>query len=75
MLPTFHHKFRIPSARAAWWNYQDAAAYFITICTQNKRHFFGEITVETPCMASPPQTPDMASPQFTQKTPDMASLR
>ncbi len=36
-------KYRIPSARASWWNYGDEAAYFITICTKNKEHYFGEV--------------------------------
>ena len=39
----FHNKYRIPSARAAWWNYGWNGAYFITICTENRHHYFGEI--------------------------------
>lgn len=39
----FKDKYRIPSARAAWWNYANSGAYFITICTANREHFFGEI--------------------------------
>ena len=38
----FHNKFRIPSARADWHDY-NGGAYFVTICTQNQEHFFGEI--------------------------------
>jgi putative transposase len=38
----FRGKYRIKSARAAWWNYRNDGAYFITICTYGKRHFFGE---------------------------------
>lgn len=40
-------KYRIPSARAAWWDYGNNAAYFVTICTQNKIHYFGEIENQT----------------------------
>ncbi len=40
----FQNKYRIPSARAAWWDYGNAAAYFITICTKKRHHFFGNIT-------------------------------
>lgn len=40
----YQGKYRIPSARAPWWNYGWAASYFITICTKNRRHFFGKIT-------------------------------
>ena len=39
----FKNKYRIASARAQWWNYGWNGAYFITICTQNREHFFGEI--------------------------------
>ena len=39
---TFHNKFRIPSARADWHDY-NGGAYFVTICAQNREHFFGEI--------------------------------
>jgi len=44
MSELFKNKYRITSARAAWWNYGWAGAYFITICTQDKKHYFGEIT-------------------------------
>jgi putative transposase len=43
MADKFQNKYRIPSARASWWNYSFAAAYFITICTHNRQHFFGRI--------------------------------
>ncbi len=39
----FKNKYRIKSARANWWNYGWAGAYFITICTHNREHYFGEI--------------------------------
>ncbi|MEZ4687673.1 MAG: transposase [Bacteroidia bacterium] len=31
------------SPRAAWWDYQNNAAYFVTICTKGKEHFFGKV--------------------------------
>jgi putative transposase len=40
----FQNKYRIPSARAPWWDYGNAAAYFITICTKKMQHYFGYIT-------------------------------
>lgn len=58
MTDKFQNKYRITSARAAWWNYANNAAYFITICTKHRAHYFGTIVVgddhdvETPCMAS-----------------------
>lgn len=39
----YKNKYRIPSTRAQWWDYGWNGAYFITICTQNRKHFFGEI--------------------------------
>ena len=38
----FLNKYRIKSARATWHDYS-AGTYFITICTNNREHFFGEI--------------------------------
>ena len=43
MTKLFNHRYRIPSARAQWWDYGNNAAYFITICTLHRRHYFGEI--------------------------------
>ncbi|MBY5956830.1 hypothetical protein KUV50_01695 [Membranicola marinus] len=39
----YQNKYRIESARAQWWNYGWNGAYFITICTAYREHFFGEI--------------------------------
>jgi putative transposase len=39
----FNNKYRVASARAQWWDYGWNGAYFITICTANREHFFGEI--------------------------------
>ncbi len=43
MSEKFNGRYRIPSARASWWDYTNNGAYFITICTKNRRHFFGGI--------------------------------
>jgi len=51
MADKFKNKYRIPSARLQNWDYGSNGAYFITICTQHKEHFFGEI-VETQFIAS-----------------------
>ena len=46
MLPiTIVKKYRIPSARAQWWDYGNDGVYFITICTNSHEHFFGDIIV------------------------------
>jgi putative transposase len=39
----FQNKYCIPSARLQTWDYSNNATYFITICTQNREHFFGNI--------------------------------
>ncbi|MDO5105226.1 transposase [Capnocytophaga sp.] len=33
--------------RASWWDYSESALYFVTICTKEKLHYFGEISNET----------------------------
>ena len=38
----YHNKYRIPSARLPGWDYRNAGAYFITICTHNRAPIFGE---------------------------------
>ena len=43
MKNTFRNKYRIASARLHNWDYTNAAAYFITICTKEKDSYFGEI--------------------------------
>jgi REP element-mobilizing transposase RayT len=39
----FARKYRIASARAAWWDYASDGVYFITICTDKRKHFFGHV--------------------------------
>jgi putative transposase len=39
----FKGLYRIPSARWQAWDYRWDAAYFITACTKNRQHYFGEI--------------------------------
>ena len=39
----FKNKYRISSARLATWDYSNPGLYFITICTQSRINFFGEI--------------------------------
>lgn len=45
MSEKFQNKYRISSSRLKNWDYGKNGAYFITICTGNKKHFFGEIIV------------------------------
>ncbi len=39
----FKGKYRIASARLQSWDYGSNGMYFITICTGDRRHFFGEV--------------------------------
>ena len=43
----YKNKYRIPSTRPENWDYKNNAAYFITIITRNRKHFFGE-NINTP---------------------------
>ncbi|MFD2517614.1 transposase [Salinimicrobium flavum] len=43
MADRFKNKYRIKSARLENWDYRWNAAYFITICTAHRKHYFGEI--------------------------------
>ena len=39
----FQGKYRIPSARLLNWNYASRGMYFVTLCTQDRTHYFGHI--------------------------------
>jgi putative transposase len=43
MMEKFKGKYRIESNRLKGWDYSSNAMYFITICTHDRFHFFGEI--------------------------------
>ncbi len=42
----YKNKYRISSNRLQGWDYSSCGAYFITICTKNKEHYFGKIMNE-----------------------------
>jgi putative transposase len=46
MAEKFRNKYRVPSARLQNWDYGSNGAYFITICTKEMQHFFGEVVDE-----------------------------
>lgn len=60
MSKKFRNKYRIESTRLQYWDYGSNAAYFVTICTKNRIHYFGDVT-ETQNFASPPMQ-NFASP-------------
>ena len=43
MSDKFKGKYRNESIRLKNWDYGNDTAYFITVCTQNREHFLGEI--------------------------------
>jgi REP element-mobilizing transposase RayT len=43
MSDKFQNKYRIAPTRLQNWDYRWNAPYFVTICTQNREHYFGEI--------------------------------
>ena len=45
MTEKYKNKYRITSTRLKNWDYRNNGAYFITICTASRKHFFGEIVV------------------------------
>lgn len=43
MSKLYKNKYRSATARAQWWDYTRDAAYFVTVCTQDRAHVFGEV--------------------------------
>lgn len=39
----FQGKYRISSARLQNWDYASSGMYFVTLCTNNREHYFGQI--------------------------------
>ncbi len=43
MADKYQNKYRVPSARLQNWDYGWNASYFVTICTQNRECYFGDV--------------------------------
>ncbi|MDN5203402.1 transposase [Fulvivirgaceae bacterium BMA10] len=43
MKDLYQNKYRIATTRASWWDYGWNATYFVTICTQDRICYFGNI--------------------------------
>jgi len=39
----YQNKYLIESACPSYWDYGSNAYYFVTICTGNRKHYFGKI--------------------------------
>lgn len=48
MADKFRNTYRTESTRLQNWDYGSNAAYFVTICTAGREHYFGDIVVHTP---------------------------
>lgn len=42
----YKNKYRIESARCQNWDYTSNGYYFVTICTQNRKYFFGDVVAD-----------------------------
>jgi hypothetical protein len=42
----FNNTYRIPTSRLPGYDYGADGWYFVTICTKNRLHYFGEIVVD-----------------------------
>jgi putative transposase len=42
----YKNKYRIESARCHNWDYTSSGYYFVTICTQNREYFFGDVVAD-----------------------------
>jgi len=47
----FQNKYRIPSARASWWDYGANGYYFVTICTAGHECCFGNVVAGEMCLS------------------------
>ncbi len=51
MSDKFRDKYRILSSRLQNWDYSSNGYYFITICTKERQHYFGEIINNVMCLS------------------------
>jgi len=56
----FKNKFRISPTRLTGWDYGSSGLYYITICTKDRVHYFGDIVSD-----NNPETQNLASLQGT----------
>ncbi|GAB3199949.1 REP element-mobilizing transposase RayT [Pontibacter aydingkolensis] len=65
----YKRTFRIPPARLDNWDYGSHGLYFITICTKEKEHYFGEVVYSaenTEQFETPLETQSIASLRLTE---------
>jgi hypothetical protein len=42
----FKNKYRVESTRLPGWDYGNDGYYYVTICTKDRAHFFGDVFAE-----------------------------
>jgi len=57
----FKSKYRISPARLSHWDYGSHGLYYITICTKDREHYFGEIVSEQDVETNNIETQNIAS--------------
>lgn len=53
MTDLYQNKYRIASIRLSYWDYRSNGVYFVTICTKNKKHYFGSINAQDQPVLTP----------------------
>ncbi len=61
----YKEKYRASSARLQGWDYGSDGLYYITVCTQNRVHYFGEIVSEQHSETQNSETQNIASLRST----------
>ena len=64
----FYNRYRTLSTRAAWHEY-NGGRYFVTICTKNRKHYFGEIENEEIGLSKIGEYAQMCIQQIQQHNP------
>ena len=52
MSDLFKDKYRIESTRLPGWDYASSGFYFVTICTHERAHYFGDVLIDNNGMTS-----------------------
>lgn len=67
----FKNKFRISSTRLTGWDYGSSGLYYITICTKDRMHYFGDVVSNQNSGTHNPEThnPETHNYASLQKTP------
>lgn len=69
IMDKYKNTFRIPTTRLVKWDYGSHGLYFVTICTKNREHYFGEVCLPSLNKLqpeSPLETQGISSLHFTE---------